>query len=285
MNKGSAARRKPFKTKSVLQKKVNNEMKNAIDFIVFALTHAKSESIPEGAQLPIEVEECGSEPWEYLYGTTGHKISQSLLDERFEHYYKSKGWTREAYDIATENWVALRRRATDCQGLLDNFLGTDVTANYCYSAWCTEKGSIADIERPFEIGEALFFRNKDGRMTHVGFVCGFLNGEPLAVEARGIRFGVVVTKFSDRPWTHRGLVTEKLSYDKEYRNEPLVLEVKSPMIQGESIMNLQKALNALGYYCGIPDGKCGRVTMNGIREFAVRHIAAACPPVEAKEEE
>ena len=105
MNKGSAARHKPFKTKSALQKKVNNEMKNAIDFIVFALTHAKPESIPEGAQLPIEVEECGSEPWEYLYGTTGHKISQSLLDERFEHYYKSKGWTREAYDIATENCV------------------------------------------------------------------------------------------------------------------------------------------------------------------------------------
>lgn len=248
-------------------------MKNAIDFIVFALTHAKYESIPEGASLPIDKEECGKEPWEYLYGTTGTPVSQALLDERFEHFYKKKGWTREAFDIATENWVQLKRKASDCQGLLDSFLKTDVTANYCYSAWCTERGSVDEIERPFEIGEALFYMNPEGRMTHVGFVCGFLNGEPLAVEARGIRFGVVVTRFSERPWTHRGLVTEKLSYDKEYRDEPVVLKVKSPMIQGESIEHLQRALNALGYYCGRPDGKCGRVTMSGVREFVSRHAA------------
>ena len=249
------------------------KMKNAIDFIVFALTHAKPESIPAGAKLPVDADEIGSEPWEYLYGTTGHTVTKDLLEERYEHFYKRKGWSREAYAIATENWAALRRRATDCQGLLDSYLGTDVTANYCYSAWCTEKGAITQVDRPFEIGEAVFYRNSEGRMSHVGFVCGFLNGEPLCVEARGIRFGVVVTKFSERPWTHRGLITQKLSYDKEYRDEPVVLEVKKPMIQGECILNLQKALNALGYYCGIPDGKCGRITMSGVREFASKHIA------------
>ena len=247
-------------------------MKNALDFIVFALTHAKQESIPEGAKLPIEIDECGREPWEYLYGTTGHKVTKALLDERYEHFYKSKGWTREAYDRVTADWPALKRSATDCQGLLDNFLGTDVTANYCYSAWCTAKGSIETVERPYEIGEALFYRNAEGRMTHVGFVCGYLNGEPLAVEARGIRFGVVVTKLSERPWTHRGLVTSKLSYDHEYRDEPVLLEVKTPMIQGECIAYLQKALNALGYYCGTPDGRCGRITMSGVREFAAKHF-------------
>ena len=248
-------------------------MKNAIDFIVFALTHVKPESIPEGAKLPVDAEECGREPWEYLYGTTGNRVTNALLDERYEHFYRKKGWSREAFDIATENWAALKRKAADCQGLLDSFLGTDVTADYCYSGWCTERGSIDDIERPFEIGEALFYRNGDGKMSHVGFVCGFLNGEPLAVEARGIRFGVVVTRFSERPWTHRGLVTKKLSYDKEYRDEPVILKLQTPMIQGESILNLQKALNSLGYYCGAPDGKCGRITMSGVREFVSRHAA------------
>lgn len=248
-------------------------MKNATDFIVYALTHVKAESIPEGAKLPIDIEECGKEPWEYLYGTTGNRVTQALLDERYEHFYSKKGWSREAYDIATENWAALRRRAADCQGLLDSFLGTDVTANYCYSAWCSERGSVNDVERPYEIGEALFYRNGEGKMTHVGFVCGFLDGEPLAVEARGIRFGVVVTRFSERPWTHRGLVTAKLSYSGEFRDEPVVLAVKTPMICGESILNLQKALNSLGYYCGAPDGKCGRITMSGVREFVSRHRA------------
>ncbi len=256
-------------------------MKTALDFIVFALTHAKQESIPEGAKLPVSAEECGGEPWEYLYGTTGTRVSRALLDERYEHFYKNKGWTREAFDIATENWVELKRRATDCQGLLDAFLGTDVTANYCYSAWCRERGPIDEIERQYEIGEALFYRGAEGRMTHVGFVCGFLNGEPLAVEARGIRFGVVVTRFSERPWTHRGLITEKLSYDSEYRDEPVVLELKKPMIQGECILNLQKALNALGYYCGAPDGRCGKITMHGVREFAAAHAAANAAGKEA----
>lgn len=246
-------------------------MKNALDFIKFALTHAKQESIPKDAKLPFEIEDCGGEPWEYLFGTTGTPVTQALLDERYKSFYSKNGWTRAAFDLATENWVALKRRATDCQGLLDFYLGTDVTANYCYSAWCTEKGAIVDVERPYQIGEALFYKNADGRMTHVGFVCGFLNGEPLAVEARGVRFGVVVTRFSERPWTHRGLVTQKLSYNNEFRDEPVVLAVTRPMIQGEEILNLQKALNALGYYSGPADGKCGKLTMNGVRAFAKAH--------------
>lgn len=246
-------------------------MKSAHDFICWALSHAKRESVPKDAKLPIDQDECGVEPWEYLFGTTGEEVTNALLNERYEHFYRKKGWTREAFDVATENWAALHRRATDCEGLLDAFLGQDVTANYCYSAWCTEKGRIEALERPFEIGEALFHANNDGRMTHVGFVCGSLNGEPLAVEARGIRFGVVVTRLSERPWTHRGLVTQRLSYDTEYADEPVTLSVTRPMIQGEHIRNLQKALNALGYYCGIPDGKCGRITMGGVRAFACKH--------------
>ena len=242
-----------------------------MDFIIFALTHAKRESIPEDAKLPISIDECGTEPWEYLYGTTGNKVSTALLNERYENFYRKKGWTREAYALVTGSWTALSRRATDCQGLLDSFLGTDVTANYCYGAWCTEKGRIEDVGRKYELGEALFYMNGEGRMTHVGFVCGFLNGEPLAVEARGIRFGVVVTRLSERPWTHRGLVTGKLSYDNEFRDDPVLLELKRPMIQGECIKNLQRALNALGYYCGTPDGRCGKITLNGVREFVQAH--------------
>ncbi|MCR5610404.1 MAG: peptidoglycan-binding protein [Clostridiales bacterium] len=258
-------------------------MKNAVDFISFALSHAKAESVPEGAKLPISLDECGTEPWEYLYGTTGFTVTKGLLDERYNDFYRKKGWTREAFDFVTENWVALKRKATDCQGLLDAFLGTDVTANYCYTAWCTDRGSVEEITRPYELGEALFYRNGEGRMTHVGFVCGFLNGEPLAVEARGIRFGVVVTRFSERPWTHRGLVTRRLSYDPEYRDEQVILSVRRPMIQGESILNLQKALNALGYYCGSPDGKCGKLTMSGVMEFVRAHENKFASPSDDRE--
>lgn len=249
-------------------------MKNAIDFIRFALSHCKAESIPVGAELPLALEECGSEPWEYLFGTTGQIVTQSLLDQRFNSYYSKKGWTASGYQLATENWASRKVRACDCQGLLDVYLGTDVNANYCYISWCTEKGEISEVDRGYKIGEAVFYCNPNGRMGHVGWVCGFLAGEPLVVEARGLRYGVVVTKLSERPWTHRGLVTKQLIYDEDCYDEQIVLSITKPMIQGDAILKLQQALNALGYYCGSADGKCGKLTMGGIQEFAEAHIAA-----------
>ena len=51
-------------------------------------------------------------------------------------------------------------------------------------------------------------------MGHVGWVCGFdEDGEPLVVEARGLYFGVVVTRMGSERWTHRGLMTVKFDYD------------------------------------------------------------------------
>ena len=248
-------------------------MKNAIDFIRFALSHAKRESIPLGAQLPLDISECGTEPWEYLYGTTGHKVTKDLLDRKFNDYYSKKGWTRASFDQATENWAEKKVTVCDCQGLLDVYLGMDVNSNYCYSCWCTDKGSLSSINRPYVIGEGVYFSNSDSRMTHVGFVCGFLNGEPLVVEARGLRFGVCVTKLSERPWTHRGIISKQLIYDEDCHDEQIRLTVTSPMIQGEAIKSLQSALNSLGYYCGSVDGKCGVLTMGGVNEFVEAHCA------------
>ena len=45
--------------------------------------------------------------------------------------------------------------------------------------------------------------NSNGKMTHIGWICGSVNGEPLVVEARGLSYGVVITKLSQRGWTHR----------------------------------------------------------------------------------
>ncbi len=250
-------------------------MKNAIDFVRFALSHAKYETIPVGATLPLSYSECGTEPWEYLFGTTGTLVTQELLDRKFTSYYGKKGWSRESFDLVTENWANRGVKVCDCQGLLDVFIGTDVNANYCYSAWCSERGKISDVERGYELGEAVFYQNSDGRMTHVGFICGFLGPEPLVVEARGIRFGVCVTKLSERPWTHRGLVTRQLIYDADCYDEQIVLHIQRPMIQGKAISELQSALNSLGYYCGKIDGKCGKLTMSGIREFVLAHMEEA----------
>ena len=248
-------------------------MKNAIDFVRFALSHAKRETIPMGAQLPLDISECGSEPWEYLFGTTGNKVTKDLLERKFNDYYSKRGWSRAEYNTATENWAEKKTTVCDCQGLLDVYLGMDVNSNYCYSCWCTEKGRINSIDRPFVLGEAVFYSSNNERMTHVGFICGFLAGEPLVVEARGIRYGVCVTKLSERPFNYRGLVTKQLIYDEDCYDEQIILFVTKPMIQGDAIKSLQTALNSLGYYCGAADGKCGVLTMNGVNEFVEAHCA------------
>lgn len=257
-------------------------------FICYALSHAKRETLPDDALLPCSPDAVGTDPWEYLYGTTGTKITKALLDERFEHYYSKKGWTRDAYDELTKNWVG--RTSTDCQGLPDSFLGTDVTANYNYVSWCTEKGAISEINRPFVIGEAVFFQNSEGRMTHVGFLCGFLDGEPLVVEARGIRYGVVTTKFSERPWTHRGLMTKKLDYSTpvtlydEPSTSPVVFALTTPHMTGDNVLALQRLLLSVGYTDHEdkplkPDGDLGKRTAAALDKFVAAHAAAPEPHV------
>ncbi|MBQ7061328.1 MAG: peptidoglycan-binding protein [Clostridia bacterium] len=252
-------------------------MKNAIDFIRFALSHAKSGSIPAGAQLPLDIEECGTAPWEYLPATAGEPITRELLDERWEHFYSRLGWTREQFDRMTADFPYLKTCAADSQGLLNCFLGAEATPHYCYNAWCTEKGEIARVKRSFAIGEAVFFRDEDGRAVHTGFVCGSVGGETLIVEARGLGTGVCVTKLSERPFTHRGLVTEQLHYGEDCVGEQLLLSIKKPLLRGEHIRRLQLALNQLGYFCGVPDGVCGELTMLGVKDFADAHFRMKRP--------
>ena len=193
-------------------------MTNILDFIRWALTHVNPNSVPSGAVLANgTATNVGTEPWHYLYGTVKSKTTAARIEERWRNHY-SKTWTREAYDRATAS-LSPDDYATDCQGLLDAYLTyaqgekTDVNADYNYRKWCSEKGKTSEIERPYELGEAVFIANSKGKMSHVGWVCGLdLDGELLVVEARGLSYGVVVTRLEDRAWTHRGLMTKKFDY-------------------------------------------------------------------------
>jgi hypothetical protein len=62
---------------------------------------------------------------------------------------------------------------------------------------------------PETIGDAVFYRGAMlNKITHMGFVCGHTSdGETLVIEARGLRYGVVVTRMADRPWTNRGEIS------------------------------------------------------------------------------
>lgn len=204
------------------------------DFIRWALTHVKG----------------AAEPWQYLFGSVRVQTTQATLNYYYDHHY-AKQMTRARFDQLTADWDR-NGYATDCEGLLDAWLTyeqndpTDINANMNFDLWCTDRGRIDEITRPWVIGEAVFMMNSEGRMTHIGWICGFNNDEPMVVEACGIAYGVVKTKLNGRGWTHRGLMTKKFTYEEE----PAVkvdFNIISPMPEGEPYLAMQKALNLAGY--------------------------------------
>lgn len=128
-------------------------MKNVIEFIKFAVSHAKNTGIPVGATITGKVGSDGS--WEYLWGCRGQKVTDELLISRYNSYYKKNGWTQAEYDAVTKDWVENGVRVTDCQGLLDAYLGNDINANTNYNTYCTDKGLTSAIKRKYVIGEAV----------------------------------------------------------------------------------------------------------------------------------
>lgn len=269
---------------------------NAADFILWALTHIKRESIPESAELPLPPAECGTEPWHYLFGTAKTHTTRAKLEERWNYFYKKHGWTREQFDYATKA-MQPADYAADCGGLLDAYLTetigrTDKSSNIYYGE-CTEKGRASKIQRPYEIGEAVFMAKRSGRMHHIGYVCGFLNGEPLVVEARGLKYGVVVTGFNGRGWTHRGLLTKYFEYgsapEPRPEPEPTVFALTEDMMRGEAVKALQLMLIEAGYKdtngdALKADGRLGKKTWAAFTSFLRTHGAPAAAPIELPEE-
>lgn len=227
-------------------------MRNVNDFIKFALSHAKKSSVPANAQLPYPVGDAGE--WEYLWGTKGNVCTRKLLDDRYNSYYGPNGWSWDEYCAITSGWADRGQRVTDCQGYLDAYLGNNVNANSNYTSYCTDKGLVSAINRPWVIGEAVF-NGSDTKKTHVGWVCGFVGSDPLIVEARGLKYGVVITRQSKRKFKYRGLMTKKFSYEGDIPvPEPGVFVFTRPLRKGDvgdDVIELKKLLVKAGYTKGI----------------------------------
>lgn len=257
-------------------------MRNIQEFLIWGMHRASPSRIPKGSALVIPAERIGLEGiWQYLYGTTGVKCTQVRLDRAYEKYYKGWGWTRKEFNSVSAGWVAMAVMVCDCQGLEDCFSKADANAKGNYANYCTDKGRIVDINRPYVIGEALFVGSSPSSINHVGWVVGFApDGEPLILHARGLAHGVVIERMSScgKKWTYRGLMAKRYSYDaapafKPAPQEPasVVLRITKPLMRGGEIKDLQDALNAMGFDCGEADGICGEKTLAGVRAFVSLH--------------
>lgn len=264
-------------------------MKNIMEFMTWAMSHASPARIPAGSTLCVPLSSVGADGvWEYLYGTTGQKCTQSLLDKKYTQYYQGWGWTREEYAAATGGWVSRGVMVCDCQGLEDYFAGKDTNAKGNYANLCTDKGAISAISRPYVLGEAVFCGSSPGSINHVGWIAGFgPDGEPLVVHERGLSHGCVVERMSQagKKWTYRGLMTKRYVYEGQEAGaeekeetetaQPVVLRITSPLMRPAGVKELQEALNKLGYACGKADGIYGENTETALLGLCEAHLPPA----------
>ena len=145
----------------------------------------------------------------YVYGTIGQTCTTALLKQcqsqygasMGEGYYQSNGdYTKGRCGKWLNKWVC------DCSGLIKSARkaidGTwkDVSAQGTYDQ-CVKRGLINTM--PLTPGCTVYIWSASkNRIGHVGMYIGA--GQ--VIEARGVDYGVVITKLSGRAWTHWGLL-------------------------------------------------------------------------------
>lgn len=240
---------------------------NIREFLRWAMPHAVTELSLTDADMPVKASQIATDPAHYLLGTIWTKCTPANLLAVYNRKYATT-YTREEFTAMTADW-SKDSYATDCQGLNDAFFRyvwnggdhtTDTNADGCYRDWCGEKGLITD-RKTLPLGAAVF-KGSAAKKTHVGFICGFMpDGEPLVLEAQGIRYGVRINLLADRTvFAYYGIMDRRYDYGEEYPAEPLEI---CEGCEGEAYAALQTALNLLGYKDddGNPlsvDGKFGR---------------------------
>lgn len=200
--------------------------------------------------------------------------------------WSKTSWWFTQYSGSQKNkalyWRENADRVWDCngmaEGIYEDWSGVNINtkARYNYSGWCDPKGTGSIPTKHRVPGAAVFIYNKSaGYITHVGYLYkpvsdGNSSGDWWVIEARGVMYGVVKTKLSERGWNRWGLMTKYFDYnnsDAAATENHLGDTTLENGDEGSAVKELQTALIRLGYDCGKwgADGDFGDAT-----EFAVR---------------
>ena len=214
----------------------------------------------------------------YLWGGQGEP-----LDKLTDSYIKK----RETSESNAERVMTLRDqrkkkypdlRAYDCSGLAIYYLynvtktvSGDMTANTIMSKCTTlSKAELKPGDFVFRIYTS---GSKKGKAYHVGFVVD--DGD--VIEAKGRDYGVVKKSLSHwgssywnaygrSPWIE---ATEEEAAATASWTVSRLLKKVSPLMTGDDVKNLQKALISKGYSCGGTgaDGEFGKNTEAAVEKF------------------
>lgn len=215
----------------------------------------------------------------YIMGTKGQDPKTLAENGYFFNQYSGAQKTKALY------WREHAKRVWDCngmaEGLYEDYTGVNINtrARYNYSGWCGTKGT-GKIPAKYRVpGAALFIHSSSaGYITHVGYLdapvdANNTSGDWWVIEARGVMYGVVRTKMSERPWNRWGLMTKYFDYSTTTIDNPKVTSPYTRTLRngckGNDVKQMQEGLIKLGYNCGRwgADGDFGDSTEEAVRTF------------------
>lgn len=179
-------------------------------------------------------------------------------------------------------WRETAQRVWDCQGMADGYVSemtgkkVNVRARNNYASWCGVRGT-GDIPAERRVPGAAVFMDNGDYVHHVGFLEKPVRedrpeGDWYVVEARGVMYGVVRTKLSQRNWNKWGWMTKYFEYAEPVVDDTLPAYGWRNLMRGtvgDDVKALQGDLISLGYSCGKwgADGEFGKATYNALKAF------------------
>ena len=159
----------------------------------------------------------------YLMGAYGQKMATLK--------YGKENWLIEQYKGEQHDkavyWLNHAEYCWDCNGLLEGIylkatgININMRARDNYHTWCGAKGKFP-IPVEYRFPATCVFSsstNSIDNITHVGYLDEPVNpddpaGDWWVIEARGVMYGVVRTKLSQRSWRWWGLPTKYVKFEK-----------------------------------------------------------------------
>jgi hypothetical protein len=186
-------------------------------------------------------------------------------------------------------WREHAQRVWDCNGLAEglykDYSGVDINtqARYNYAQWCSPKGSGLIPAKYRVSGAAVFWGTSAANIHHVAYLYkpvkdGVPSGDWYIIEARGVYYGVVMTRLNERKPNYWGWMTKYFDYDQSGVSVPTDAPATSTRIlrngdEGEDVRAMQTNLIRLGYDCGRwgADGDFGDATEMALKKFQSEH--------------
>lgn len=220
----------------------------------------------------------------YIMAATGQNPKKWAVNSWWFTQYTNADQRKKAL-----YWREHAQRVWDCNGLAEglykDYSGLDINtqARYNYAQWCSPKGSGLIPAKYRVPGAAVFWGSNASNIHHVAYLYkpvkdGVPGGDWYLIEARGVYYGVVMTKLNDRRPNYWGWMTKYFDYDQSGVSVPVDAPATSTRIlrngdEGEDVKAMQTNLIRLGYDCGRwgADGDFGDATEMALKKFQSEH--------------